>query len=103
MHHCPKCQSQDIHRSRTRTKWETWRKEITGKRPYRCHECGWRGWGVDLGPKFGDEELQTASRALAPEAPNLKGTVLAREERRTEVDLHDLDTARAAEVKAEVE
>lgn len=95
MHQCPKCSADDIHRSRAKTKWESWRKEITGKRPYRCHACGWRGWGVDMGPKFGDLEKEVAERALAPEPPNLKGTALAREEERKSVNLDALDSAEA--------
>lgn len=39
---------------------------MTGKRPYRCDACAWRGWGVDLGPKFGDHDVEIATRALAP-------------------------------------
>jgi predicted RNA-binding Zn-ribbon protein involved in translation (DUF1610 family) len=95
MHQCPKCKSEHIHRSRVRTTWEGLRKEVTGKRPYRCHECGWRGWSIDLGPKFGDDELEVASRALAPDPPNLKGTDLARDERRDFVDLNQLDALEA--------
>lgn len=92
MHQCPKCNSDDIHRSRAKSKWEAWRKEITGKRPYRCHACGWRGWGADMGPKFGDRERELAERALAPEPPNLKGTGLARGEHEPNaLDLNRLD------------
>ncbi len=31
MHQCPKSRSEDVHRSRPKTQWESWRKEITGK------------------------------------------------------------------------
>lgn len=81
MRECPRCKSPDIHRSRSRSKWEAWRKEITGKRLYRCAACGWRGWGIDRGPHFGDAQRQTAERAVAPEPPNLQEMALAREER----------------------
>ena len=37
--HCPKCHSTNLRRSPTRNWWERWRKEITGKRPYRCRTC----------------------------------------------------------------
>jgi len=45
MQQCPKCQSNDIRRSRSRGSWEIWRKQVTSKRPHRCNVCGWRGWG----------------------------------------------------------
>jgi predicted RNA-binding Zn-ribbon protein involved in translation (DUF1610 family) len=78
MHQCPSCGSERIHRSRTRSIWERSRKVLTSKRPYRCRACGWRGWGLDPGPQYGDTELALAGRALAPDPPNLKGTALAR-------------------------
>ena len=81
MQKCPKCGSDNIHRSRAKTTWENWRKETTGKRPYRCHACSWRGWGVDLGPRFTALEKEIAERAMAPEPPNLKGTPLMRDDR----------------------
>jgi hypothetical protein len=93
MHHCPSCKSDRIHSSRTRSRWETWRKEITGKRAYRCHQCGWRGWGADSGPRFSAEQLDSASRAMAPDPPNLKETLLAREETSRKFDLGELDAA----------
>ena len=74
---CRKCGSRDIHRSRAKSTWEHWRKRLTGKRPFRCRACKWRGWGVDPGPTFTDAEIERAARAIAPEPPNLKGTVLA--------------------------
>ena len=76
---CPKCHSDSGHRSRSRSRWEQWRKEITGKRPYRCSECGSRWWAVDEGPRFSDDERAVAERALAPDPPNLAGTMLARD------------------------
>jgi hypothetical protein len=42
---CPKCGSPRVHRSRTRTFWERFRKNFTHDRVHRCHGCGWRGWG----------------------------------------------------------
>ncbi|MDH7514610.1 MAG: hypothetical protein QHI48_01865 [Bacteroidota bacterium] len=41
---CPACGAQKLHRSRHRTVFERLRKALSGKRPYRCHACGWRGW-----------------------------------------------------------
>ena len=46
---CPKC-AKSLHRSRTRSRWETFRRLLTGKRPYRCHGCNWRGWRHDMDP-----------------------------------------------------
>jgi len=92
MTQCPKCKSEDIHRSRSHSRIEEWRKQITGKRAYRCRGCGWRGWGVDLGQKFGDEAADLAARVMAPGPPNLKGTALARGEQPAGVDLEQLDT-----------
>ena len=92
MQKCPKCGSDKIHRSRTKTTWEGWRKEITGKGPYRCHACRWRGWAVDTGPKFTDVAREVAERAIASEPPNLKGASMMREHRYPKpVDLHKLD------------
>jgi hypothetical protein len=76
MQHCPTCKSDDIIRSRTRSRWERWRKEITEKRPFRCQGCGWRGWGVDSGPRPGEVERRVTPRFLAPEPPNLRNTSL---------------------------
>lgn len=42
---CPKCRSNRVHRSRTKTAWERLRRDFSHKRPFRCDECGWRGWG----------------------------------------------------------
>ena len=87
---CPKCQSEEIHRSRSRTKWESWRKEITGKRPYRCENCEHRWWTVDLGPQRGDFSSAMTDHGV-PDPPNLKGTVLAYGPGRRDVNLAQLD------------
>jgi hypothetical protein len=93
MTHCPKCKSPSIHRSRSRSTWERWRKEITGKRTFRCQACGWRGWGVDDAPTFSEMERAAAERAIAPEPPNLAATPLARQDvQHLEVDFAALDS-----------
>lgn len=87
MSQCPKCHSKNLRRSRTRNRWERWRKEITSKRPYRCRACQWRGWlpvSVDI------EEAMT-NRPGAADPPNLRGTVLARSDPRHKLDLKELD------------
>ncbi len=43
-HLCPACASTNVHPSRTRTWRERVKKHWTDARPYRCHECNWRGW-----------------------------------------------------------
>jgi hypothetical protein len=92
MHECPHCKSERIHSSRTRSKWEEWRKKITDKRPFRCRACGWRGWGVDQGPTFEKHAVELATRALTPEPPNLKATGLARDDlRQKPLHLEELD------------
>jgi hypothetical protein len=48
-HSCRLCGSVALHRSRTRSNWENWRRDLTDRRPYRCQRCGWRGWLVDVG------------------------------------------------------
>ena len=65
---------------------------MTGKRPHRCSDCGWRGWAPDSGPRFSLDEITASSRAIAPDPPNLKETLLARETRqRSDVDLSKLN------------
>lgn len=44
MRNCPACGSQRVYRSRTRSAFERIRRQVTMKRPYRCHNCDWRGW-----------------------------------------------------------
>ncbi len=51
MEKCPKCQSMRVHRSRTRSAFERFRRNFTGKAPFRCPACGWRGWGFDFGSR----------------------------------------------------
>jgi hypothetical protein len=100
MHRCPKCKGGDIHRSRAKSTWEGWRKKLTGKRPFRCMACGWRGWAVDVGPTFSDAERKAAERAIAPEPPNLQASFLAREpERSPDVNLQALDVLETVETK----
>jgi hypothetical protein len=92
MRHCPKCKSTEIHPSRTKSKFEQWRKQITGKRPFRCHACDLRYWGFDVSGPFDPAEVELATSAIAPDPPNLKGTALAPEPARGEdLDLLELD------------
>jgi hypothetical protein len=43
---CPACQA-STHRSRARSWVERVRRQLTGRAPFRCSACGWRGWRVD--------------------------------------------------------
>jgi predicted RNA-binding Zn-ribbon protein involved in translation (DUF1610 family) len=47
MNSCPSCGSNRVFRSKTRTAFERFRRQLTMKRPYRCHACNWRGWAPD--------------------------------------------------------
>lgn len=44
MQACPSCGSHRVYRSRTRDTLERIRRQLTAKRPCRCHDCNWRGW-----------------------------------------------------------
>jgi hypothetical protein len=47
----------------------------------------------DSGPHFSAAQIESSSRAIAPDPPNLKETALAPEDRRPrEIDLSDLDS-----------
>ena len=99
MNHCPNCNSKFIRRSRTRSRWERWRKEITDKRPYRCRACDWRGW---MAVGLTEQDLATShDRSMAPDPPNLGGTVLARAEPRAQVNLKALDQFRGDPEKSD--
>jgi hypothetical protein len=75
---CPKCQSRKVHRSRTRSVVERFRRNFTGKAPFRCDGCGWRGWGLDFGghgdgcvgrpPEGPEPDLEAIDRELSREA-----------------------------------
>jgi hypothetical protein len=62
---CPKCGSPRIHRSRSRTFWERFRKNFTRDRLHRCHGCGWRGWGPVTSESSQPKEQAAASRPPA--------------------------------------
>jgi hypothetical protein len=97
---CPRCHSPQIHRSRVRSTWGTWRKLITRRLPFRCSACTWRGWGKESGPKFSDAERKLAENALAPAPPNLQRANLKKNNlpesdlrRQQTLDLKALDAA----------
>jgi len=45
---CPRCGGV-AHRSRTRWWFERVRRSVTGRVPYRCRQCDWRGWLEHVG------------------------------------------------------
>jgi FlaA1/EpsC-like NDP-sugar epimerase len=45
---CPACGSDNVHRSRAKSRIEEARKSISHKRLYRCGVCNWRGWLVPI-------------------------------------------------------
>ena len=77
MRKCPTCGSQhDVRRSRYRP-LERLLKHLTRNRPYRCHRCGWRGWGPP-------ERLEDYARGVARGAEPVSSAAL-------DVNLADLD------------
>lgn len=47
---CPQCRHEALHHSRPRSAFERLRRRLTGRIPFRCHGCGWRGWLVEPDP-----------------------------------------------------
>lgn len=41
---CPECGEYSFHKSHTRNFYERTRKMVFHQQPYRCHDCGYRGW-----------------------------------------------------------
>ena len=62
MQKCPKCDSEQIHRSRAKGRMEQMRKFLSFSRPHRCRGCGWRGWGAETPP----QSPMVAHVAVAP-------------------------------------
>jgi FlaA1/EpsC-like NDP-sugar epimerase len=71
---CAKCGGRNVHRSHARGIYERLRKAHTPARPFRCEDCGWRGWllpVVDATPLSDVAEsdlrlLDVAFSSLAP-------------------------------------
>jgi UDP-GlcNAc:undecaprenyl-phosphate GlcNAc-1-phosphate transferase len=45
---CGRCGGPNVRRSKVRGAYERFRKLRTPTRPFRCHDCGWRGWRLPL-------------------------------------------------------
>jgi len=57
---CPSCGSQELRRSATRPT-ERIRRGLLGGDPYRCRECGWRGWRTfDAGAPYLEKKKSRA-------------------------------------------
>lgn len=41
---CPRCGRFPVTLSHRRGWWDRLRSRVTGKNPYRCRACRWRGW-----------------------------------------------------------
>ncbi|MBN1448118.1 MAG: hypothetical protein JXA28_09320 [Bacteroidetes bacterium] len=62
---CPTCNTPALYRSHTTSALEERRKKIGGKRPFRCHECGWRGWLDETSLRYATRDLKQKSRTAA--------------------------------------
>ncbi len=74
MQQCPKCQSNRIHRSRTRTFVERLRRQFSARRLFRCEACGWRGWGIETESREGRPD-QAAGEVAPPDFKALDTTL----------------------------
>ena len=92
---CPSCAGGHVRRSRTRKLREKVRRELTAQRPFRCSDCGWRGW---LMPKDCTDhvplehqsvpDLASIDSAIAPVAAGARPGFSPRNLR----DVHDSQT-----------
>ena len=69
---CARCGSRNVHRSKVKGLYERFRKWHTPTRPFRCTDCGWRGWLLPLERTVPmDEILETDLRSLDTAFPPL--------------------------------
>jgi UDP-GlcNAc:undecaprenyl-phosphate GlcNAc-1-phosphate transferase len=62
---CAKCGGRNVHRSRVKGVYERFRKLHTPARPFRCDDCGWRGWLLPLERAMAiDQIIDTDLRSL---------------------------------------
>jgi hypothetical protein len=62
---CADCGGRNVHRSRARGAYERFRKLHTPARPFRCDDCGWRGWLLPLEHGMASDEIvETDLRSL---------------------------------------
>jgi hypothetical protein len=48
-------------------------------------------WAVEAGPHFSERDVENATRAMAPEPPDLAGPVVIKENDRPDIDWKELD------------
>ena len=68
---CIRCGSCNVHRSRAKGLYERIRKAHTPARPFRCDDCGWRGWLLPLQrvipvEDFGEADLRSLDAGFSP-------------------------------------
>jgi len=69
---CVSCGGRNVHRSRAKGVYERVRKWHTPARPFRCNDCGWRGWLLPLERGIAlDEAGETDLRSLDAAFPAL--------------------------------
>jgi hypothetical protein len=85
---CPSCASSSAHRSRSRTRTERVRRDLTAERLYRCHSCGWRGWlpPLDAGGSQGPVDV-----SADPDLVSLDAQTARRPMRVATASLEDLE------------
>jgi hypothetical protein len=79
---CANCGGRNVHRSRAKGVYERFRKLHTPARPFRCDDCGWRGWLLPLEHVMAIDEiaetdlrsLDAAFSALAPLGESSRGS-----------------------------
>ena len=74
---CPDCGSNSVHRSRAMSPIENMRKSLTYRRPYRCRDCGWRGWLVPLAHLGGPVPGSPLEALLDPNLEAVDESILA--------------------------
>ena len=73
---CPECGKASLHHSLPRSLIERVRRRLTGRVPFRCHACDWRGWRLDVEPMTkGTREIRreltdTELEGLDPDKPD---------------------------------
>ena len=68
---CPACGHLAVHHSRFRGWTERLRFNLTGRVPFRCHQCDWRGWREDASPAAGDASREVHKQLTEDELDEL--------------------------------
>jgi UDP-GlcNAc:undecaprenyl-phosphate GlcNAc-1-phosphate transferase len=71
---CARCGGRNVHRSRARGIYERFRTTRRPSRPYRCNDCGWRGWllPIEHATPFdviGETDLRALDAAFSTPVP----------------------------------